>query len=146
MIQQSKYQSIQLKIIIPIVISFVVSAVAIFVATLGSTKASLTKELYSKGQTLATNLADNSQTILLDQDSSIVQGLIDQYRKISGVEYVFVRDENAKFIAHTFSPQVPLQFLDLSRSEINTETTSFNEIDFHGHKILDVKVKIMNFI
>ncbi len=64
-------------------------------------------EFISKGETIASSIANISSEILLERDPATIQSIIDEYLKIHGTAYVFVRDHTGTIIAHTFVPSVP---------------------------------------
>jgi methyl-accepting chemotaxis protein len=64
------------------------------------------REFESKGMALATSLASAAEQTA-GQSVSLLQGSIDASKKIGGVRYIFMLDEDGKVVVHTFSPQFP---------------------------------------
>jgi two-component system, NtrC family, sensor kinase len=67
----------------------------------------LTSEFASKGTAIATSIANASDELILTRDASTIQSLVDQFRQIRGVGYVFVVDGDGTIVSHTFVPAVP---------------------------------------
>ncbi|MEF2145679.1 MAG: EAL domain-containing protein [Desulfovibrionaceae bacterium] len=73
----------------------------------------LTMEYESKALALARSVAGSDLNSILERDAAAVQSRIDQYLEIEGVAYVLVTDENGRVIAHTFTPVIPPQILEV---------------------------------
>jgi sigma-B regulation protein RsbU (phosphoserine phosphatase) len=101
------------KTLILIVILFGVIATATSILSGWTLYRSLNAEYRSKGIAIAQGVADSSTEILLNRDLSTVQAIIDQFREIGGVGYVFVTDARREIVAHTFVPAVPNEVLAL---------------------------------
>jgi sigma-B regulation protein RsbU (phosphoserine phosphatase) len=101
------------KTLILIVILFGVIATATSILSGWTLYRSLNAEYRSKGIAIAQGVADSSTEILLNRDLSTVQAIIDQFREIGGVGYVFVTDAQGEIVAHTFVPAVPNEVLSL---------------------------------
>ncbi|HEX9366282.1 MAG TPA: HAMP domain-containing protein, partial [Vicinamibacterales bacterium] len=71
--------------------------------------ARLTSEFSSKGTAIATSIANASDELILTRDASTIQSLVDQFRQIRGVGYVFVVDGDGTIVSHTFVPAVPAE-------------------------------------
>jgi methyl-accepting chemotaxis protein len=77
---------------------------------------SLRSEFQSKGAAIAYSLAAAGAETILGRDASTIQSMIDDFRKIPGVAYVFVVDDSqTRIITHTFSPAVPPGLLETAR-------------------------------
>jgi signal transduction histidine kinase len=79
----------------------------------------LTGEFASKGTAIATSIANASDELILTRDASTIQSLVDQYRQIRGVGYVFVVDGEGQIVSHTFVPEVPAELRTLHRTAWN---------------------------
>jgi two-component system, NtrC family, sensor kinase len=75
--------------------------------------ARLTSEFSSKGTAIATSIANASDELILTRDASTIQSLVDQFRQIRGVGYVFVVDGDGVIVSHTFVPEVPPELRSL---------------------------------
>jgi sensor histidine kinase regulating citrate/malate metabolism len=80
----------------------------------------LTGEYLANSQAIADTIADSSVDILLNRDLSTLQSLIDQFREIQGIKYVYVVDEAGEILAHTFVPGIPKEIMASDR--LRTET------------------------
>ena len=93
----------------------------------------LTSEFSSKGTAIATSIANASDELILTRDASTIQSLVDQFRQIRGVGYVFVVDGDGTIVSHTFVPEVPRELRTIHR-------TAWNEPD--GDKVQQVEVQV----
>ena len=75
----------------------------------------LSSEFLSKGTAIATSIANASDELILTRDASTIQSLVDQFRQIRGVGYVFVVDGEGVIVSHTFVPAVPAELQALER-------------------------------
>jgi signal transduction histidine kinase/HAMP domain-containing protein len=101
----------------------------------------LTKEYESKGTAVAVSIADGSVELLLFQDASTVQAMIDQFREIQGVAYVFVEDAQRELIAHTFAGIIPDAIRNLDRPE---QGTAIRRIQLNGQgEVIDIASPIL---
>jgi signal transduction histidine kinase len=75
----------------------------------------LSSEFLSKGTAIATSIANASDELILTRDASTIQSLVDQFRQIRGVGYVFVVDGDGVIVSHTFVPAVPAELQALER-------------------------------
>lgn len=71
----------------------------------------LSEEYLSNSRDIAKTIADSSVDILLNRDLATLQALIDQFLEIQGIKYVYIKDENGEFLAHTFVPGIPEEIL-----------------------------------
>jgi signal transduction histidine kinase len=93
----------------------------------------LTSEFSSKGTAIATSIANASDELILTRDASTIQSLVDQFRQIRGVGYVFVVDGDGTIVSHTFVPEVPRELRAIPR-------TAWNEPG--GDKVLQQDVRV----
>jgi len=75
----------------------------------------LSSEFLSKGTAIATSIANASDELILTRDASTIQSLVDQFRQIRGVGYVFVIDGDGTIVSHTFVPAVPAELQAIER-------------------------------
>lgn len=129
-------KNLKLKIMIPMIILFFTIGLIIYFITANSIKATLQAEFTSKGKTIVNTLASSVQETILNRDSSAVQGLIDQYRNIEGISFIFILDENNNIVAHTFYPKVPQNYLKIAREKIRDDL-------FIGEEILNEKRELV---
>src|SRR5919199_273815 len=92
----------------------------------------LVREYRSKGSAIATTLANSSETSVESESLETLQALIDQFRQIQGVGYVFVVDGNKEIIAHTFVPRLPIRVQNLTNERNNTDALTFRNIQMQG--------------
>lgn len=82
----------------------------------------LSEEYESNSQNIAKTIADSSVDILLNRDMSTLQSLIDQYRELQGIRYIYIVSEAGEALAHTFVPGIPEQIREEIRSNaVNAE-------------------------
>ena len=67
----------------------------------------LTGNFLKDSKAIARGIADSNVDVIVSQNYSALQSIIDQFVDIGGIAYVFVVDENGVIIAHTFVPGVP---------------------------------------
>ncbi len=87
----------------------------------------LSNEYRENNIAIATSIANAAEDIILTRDLSVLQSLLEQFRKISGVEYIYVADENGKIIAHTFIPGIPEEILALDNNIVGSSRRSIPE-------------------
>jgi len=120
-----------------VLIGEVILFAAIGLATAGVSAYTLasrmTSEFSSKGTAIATSIANASDELILTRDSSTIQSLVDQFRQIRGVGYVFVLDGDGTIISHTFVPEVPSELRGIRK-------IAWNEPG--GDQVLQQDVKI----
>jgi sensor histidine kinase regulating citrate/malate metabolism len=71
----------------------------------------LTDDFLSSSRAIARAIANSDSDLIVNQNYSALQSVIDQYVEIPGVSYVFVVDGEGTIIAHTFVPRVPDEIL-----------------------------------
>jgi sensor histidine kinase regulating citrate/malate metabolism len=67
----------------------------------------LTGDFLKNSRTIARSIANSNIDLIVHQNYSALQSIIDQFVEISGISYVFVVDGKGVIIAHTFVPGVP---------------------------------------
>jgi sensor histidine kinase regulating citrate/malate metabolism len=67
----------------------------------------LTNDFLNSNRAIARAIANSDSDLIVNQNYSALQSVIDQYLEIPGVAYVFVVDGEGTIIAHTFVPGVP---------------------------------------
>lgn len=82
----------------------VVSTSALYIYTVDR---QLTDDLLTSSKAIARSIADSNVHLIVNQNYSALQSIIDQFIEIKSVSYVFVVDETGRIIAHTFVPGVP---------------------------------------
>ncbi|HWP35089.1 MAG TPA: methyl-accepting chemotaxis protein [Thermodesulfobacteriota bacterium] len=104
----------------------------------------LRAEFRSKGTAIAQSLAATGAETILNRDASTIQSMIDDFRKISGVEYVFlVDDTQQQIVTHTFSPAVPPGLLEATRVTDTTAAT-VRDVTVPGRgRVIDVSVPVV---
>src|SRR5436190_21490464 len=71
----------------------------------------LTDDFLKNSRAIARSIANSNIELVVQQNYSALQSIIDQFVQISGISYVFVVDEKGVIIAHTFVPVVPDEIL-----------------------------------
>src|SRR5438270_6192093 len=71
----------------------------------------LTGDFLNNSRAIARSIADSNVDLIVHQNYSALQSIIDQFVEISSISYVFVVDEKGVIIAHTFVPGVPDEIL-----------------------------------
>ena len=67
----------------------------------------LSTQYAENSQAIAATIANSSTDIILNRDMSTLQSLIDQFKEIQGVKYLYITNEDGDIIAHTFVPGIP---------------------------------------
>ncbi|WP_434383221.1 methyl-accepting chemotaxis protein [Melittangium boletus] len=107
--------------------TFVTAAVSVAIAVLLSGVATqrlrtgLLSSTVSEGKAIAhgfTRAADHVST-----DAGSMQSLVDSYRGMEGLAYVYVRDSSAKVIAHSLAGDVPVELTDINAASAESFTT-----------------------
>lgn len=80
----------------------------------------LSTEYVANSRTIAQTLANSSLDIILNRDLSTLQSLIDQFRELQGIRYIYIVDEHGDWLAHTFVPGIPKEILEGDRSPDGT--------------------------
>jgi len=71
----------------------------------------LSVEYEANSRAIAQTIANSSMDIILNRDLSTLQSLIDQFKEIQGIKYVYIANEDGEILAHTFVPGVPKEIL-----------------------------------
>ena len=71
----------------------------------------LTGDFLNNSRAIARSIADSNVDLIVHQNYSALQSIIDQFVEITGISYVFVADKKGVIIAHTFVPGVPDEIL-----------------------------------
>jgi signal transduction histidine kinase len=125
------------RLLTKVLVGEVILFAAIGLATAGvsaySLTTRLTSEFSSKGTAIATSIANASDELILTRDASTIQSLVDQFRQIRGVGYVFVVDGDGTIVSHTFVPEVPPELRTLPHA-------AWNEAG--GDKVQQVEVRV----
>ncbi len=135
--------TLQLKILVLMGIMVLLTYLMLSLVYINTLRQSLHKEFESKGVALVQGLATSVQDTLLNRDASTIQGFIDHYRTISGVAYVIVADETGAVVSHTFSPNMPEEYLALVKSDVNKTEMMIRTHEIHGRKTLDIQAPIL---
>lgn len=67
----------------------------------------LSDDYLKRTRAIARSIADANIDLIVHQNYSALQSVIDQSIEISGISYVFVVDKKGVIIAHTFVPGIP---------------------------------------
>src|SRR5215469_3941141 len=84
----------------------VVSTSALYVYTVDR---QLTDDFQKSSRAIARAIANSNIDLIVGQNYSALQSIIDQYVDIPGISYVFVVDQKGSIVAHTFVPGVPYE-------------------------------------
>jgi len=80
----------------------------------------LSSEYEANSRAIAQTIANSSTDIILNRDLSTLQSLIDQFKEIQGIKYVYIVNEEGDILAHTFVPGVPKAILAGDRVKLAT--------------------------
>jgi sensor histidine kinase regulating citrate/malate metabolism len=86
---------------------FGVIAVSISALCIRTVDDQLSTEYEANSRAIAQSIANSSMDIILNRDLSTLQSLVDQFKEIHGIEYIYITDEQGDILAHTFVPGVP---------------------------------------
>lgn len=103
---------------------FGVIALAISAVCISSVDAQLSAEYEVNSRAIAQSIANSSMDIILNRDPSTLQSLIDQFKEIQGIKYIYITDEHGDMLAHTFVPGVPDEIAAADREMAATVTRS----------------------
>ena len=67
----------------------------------------LSSQYEANGVAISVTIANSSADILLNRDMSTVQSLIDQFKELEEIKYLYIATEDGEIIAHTFVPGIP---------------------------------------
>ena len=82
--------------------------------------AQLSAEYEANSHAIAQSIANSSMDIILNRDLSTLQSLIDQFKEIHGIKYIYITDEQGDILAHTFVPGVPKEITASERQVTKT--------------------------
>jgi sensor histidine kinase regulating citrate/malate metabolism len=80
----------------------------------------LSGEYEANSRAIAQAIANSSLDIILNRDPSTLQSLIDQFKEIQGIRYLYIVDEEGEMLAHTFVPGVPAAIMASDRISVAT--------------------------
>ena len=67
----------------------------------------LSTEYEANSRTIAQTIANSSLDIILNRDLSTLQSLIDQFKELQGIKYIYIVDEHGDWLAHRCVPGIP---------------------------------------
>jgi sensor histidine kinase regulating citrate/malate metabolism len=82
-------------------------AVSVSALCISTVDTQLSAEYEANSRAIAQSIANSSMDIILNRDLSTLQSLIDQFKEIQGIKYIYITDEHGDILAHTFVPGVP---------------------------------------
>src|SRR6476646_8393213 len=91
----------------------------------------LTQSYRSKGSAIAISLANTSETSIDDSPESL-QVVVDQFKQIEGVRYIFVVDANQDIIVHTFVPRIPTTIQQVAHQPYKADGISIQKLQILG--------------
>src|SRR4030095_16438945 len=80
----------------------------------------LSQEYEANSRAIAQTIANSSLDIILNRDLSTLQSLIDQFKEIQGIKYLYIANEDGDILAHTFVPGVPKEIMASDRVKLAT--------------------------
>lgn len=80
----------------------------------------LSTEYVANSRTIAQTIANSSLDIILNRDLSTLQSLIDQFKELQGIRYIYIVNEDGDWLAHTFVPGIPKEVLAAERNANGT--------------------------
>jgi sensor histidine kinase regulating citrate/malate metabolism len=75
----------------------------------------LSAEYEVNSRSIAQSIANSSMDIILNRDLSTLQSLIDQFKEIQGIKYIYITEQQGDILAHTFVPGVPKEIVTADR-------------------------------
>jgi sensor histidine kinase regulating citrate/malate metabolism len=99
---------------------FGVIAVSISALCIQTVDEQLSAEYEVNSRAIAQSIANSSMDIILNRDLSTLQSLIDQFKEIQGIKYIYITDEHGDILAHTFVPWVPKEISTAERQGLAT--------------------------
>ena len=100
----------------------------------------LSQEYEANSAAIAQTIANSSMDIILNRDLSTLQSLIDQFKEIQGIRYVYIVNEDGDMLAHTFVPGIPKEILASNRLDtatVHRQLPGFGEFIEVSSPILD---------
>lgn len=80
----------------------------------------LSSEYEANSRAIAVTIANSSLDIILNRDMSTLQSLIDQFKEIQGIKYIYIANEEGEMLAHTFVPGIPKEITAAGKPAIQT--------------------------
>ena len=80
----------------------------------------LSSEYEANSAAIAQTIANSSMDIILNRDLSTLQSLIDQFKEIEGIKYLYIVNEDGDMLAHTFVPGIPKEIMAGNRLKTGT--------------------------
>lgn len=80
----------------------------------------LSSQYEANGVAIAVTIANSSADILLNRDMSTVQSLIDQFKELEEIKYLYIATEDGEIIAHTFVPGIPEEISAADKTVLGT--------------------------
>lgn len=100
----------------------------------------LSSEYEANSRAIAQSIANSSLDIILNRDLSTLQSLIDQFKELQGIKYIYIVSEDGDWLAHTFVPGIPQEILSASRlpgETVERQLPGFGEFVEVSSPILD---------
>lgn len=100
----------------------------------------LSSEYEANSRTIAQTIANSSLDIILNRDLSTLQSLIDQFKELQGIKYIYIVDEHGDWLAHTFVPGIPREIQLADRTigtTVERQLPGFGEFVEVSSPILD---------
>jgi sensor histidine kinase regulating citrate/malate metabolism len=100
----------------------------------------LSSEYVENSRTIAQTISNSSLDIILNRDLSTLQSLIDQFKELQGIKYIYILDEHGDWLAHTFVPGIPKEILTAERTSggtVERQLPGFGEFVEVSSPILD---------
>lgn len=100
----------------------------------------LSSEYQANSVAIAQTIANSSMDIILNRDLSTLQSLIDQFKEIQGIKYIYIANEEGDILAHTFVPGIPREILAADRRALGStsrQLPGFGEFIEVSSPILD---------
>ena len=130
------------KAVAVLVMVFALTTVAIAVSSARRVDRNLTAQFEARGIAIANGFANSSVEVFLFRDVSTAQSMIDQYKNLEGVAYVFVVNPKDVILVHTFVPDIPAAVRDLKRDK---HTTIVQEVFIEGlGDVIDISAPILD--
>ncbi len=73
----------------------------------------MTRQYEDRSRALARSIADGNTETLLNQNAGAIQAAIDLHQEMGGLSYIVVVDPVGEVVAHTMTPVVPRQVLEM---------------------------------
>ncbi|MDO9082159.1 MAG: PAS domain-containing protein, partial [Humidesulfovibrio sp.] len=110
-----KLQGLFVRLLVFMIAAFGVMAAATSLLSGRELDESMTREYEGRAVALARSIADGNTETLLSQKAGAIQAAIDLHQEMGGLSYILVVDPQGEVIAHTFTPGVPEEVLQVVR-------------------------------